>query len=146
VIFQQYLPGVFEEEAKELFFFHRDQSRYRPQILGCIERFGAPEIRFSQAGITLALKGFSGGQQGWFLTPAKGCAPILCILILAVDDNTLSVVHWVNRLNADSSDLQALVMRQIISLAQRLKGVIRIRIEYAGVEMTLDRAERLFSN
>ena len=40
----------------------------------------------------------------------------------------------------------ALVMRQIISLAQRLKGVIRIRIEYAGVEMTLDRAERLFSN
>ena len=146
MIFQQYLPGVFEEEAKELFFFHRDQSRYRSQILGCIERFGVPEIRFSEASITFALKGFSGGQQGWFLTPSKGCAPILCILILAVDHNTLNVVHWVNRENSNNIDMQAHVMRQIVFFAKRLKVILRIRIEYAEIELSIERAERLFLN
>jgi len=146
MIFQQYLPSVFEEEAKELFFFHRDQSRYRSQILGCIECFGVPEIRLNEAGITFALKGFSGGQQGWFLTPSKGCAPILCILILAVDHNTLSVVHWVNRENYNEIDIQAHVIRHIVSFAKRLKGILRIRIEYADIEMSIERAERLFLN
>lgn len=145
MIFQQFLPTEFKDEAEELFFFHRDQKRYRLRIIHCIEHLGAPEVRYTEAGMTFALSGFSGGQQSWFIMSTKGRLQVEGILILAIDHDTLHIVHWVKRPDVDSGDIQSAVMRYLTIFARRLKGVTRIKIDYTGLEVSLERAERLFS-
>jgi hypothetical protein len=93
----------------------------------------------------MRLRGCTDGHQAFFVTQQRGRPPVLAILILVTRPPVLHVVHWVNNLSKTADNMNLEILYKLTSLAENLKGVSEISIEYSGLVVSVVQAKRIFS-
>jgi hypothetical protein len=144
MVFQSYLDSSCKDELQDLFFMHHDQRRYHKRIQHLLNEFGIPELIQSEQNVGMRLRGCTDGHQALLVTQQRGRPPVLAILVLVTRPPVLHVVHWVNNLSKTADNMNSEILSKLTGLAEHLKGISEISIEYSGLVVSVIQAKRIF--